>query len=42
MRAVVAEKGIVLKGDATLAWHYFLQCTWRKLEEFYLDQCYAA
>ena len=42
MRAVVAEEGLVLKGEETLAWHYFLQRTWRELEEFYWDQCYAA
>ena len=42
MRAVVAEEGIVLKGEDTLAWHYFLQRTWRELEEFYWNQCYAA
>ena len=42
MRAVVAEEGIVLKGDDTLAWHYFLQRTWRELEDYYWSQCYAA
>ena len=42
MRAVAAEEGIVLKGNDTLAWHYFLQRTWRELEEYYWDQCYAA
>jgi predicted nucleotidyltransferase len=42
MRAVVAEEGIVLKGDDTLAWHYFLQRTWRELEDYYWNQCYAA
>lgn len=41
MRAVVAEEGIVLKGDDTLAWHYFLQRTWRELEDYYWNQCYA-
>jgi hypothetical protein len=34
MRAVVAEEGIVLKGADTLAWHYFLQRTWRELEDY--------
>jgi len=42
MRAVVAEEGIVLKGENTLAWHYFLQRTWRDLEDYYWSQCYAA
>jgi len=42
MRAVVAEEGLVLKGENTLAWHYFLQRTWRDLEEYYWSQCYAA
>jgi predicted nucleotidyltransferase len=42
MRAVVAEEGLILKGEHTLAWHYFLQRTWRELEEFYWNQCYAA
>lgn len=42
MRAVVAEEGIVLKGESTLAWHYFLQRTWRDLEDYYWNQCYAA
>ncbi len=42
MRAVVAEEGIVLKGEESLAWHYFLQRTWRELEEYYWNQCYAA
>jgi predicted nucleotidyltransferase len=42
MRAVVAEEGLILKGEETLAWHYFLQRTWRELEEYYWNQCYAA
>ena len=42
MRAVVAEEGLVLKGEETLAWHYFLQRTWRELEEYYWNQYYAA
>lgn len=41
MRAVIAEEGIVLKGAESLAWHYFLQRTWRDLEDYYWDQCYA-
>jgi predicted nucleotidyltransferase len=42
MRVVVAEEGVVLKGEETLAWHYFLQRTWRELEEYYWNQCNAA
>lgn len=42
MRAVVAEEGIVLKGDGSLSWHRFLQRTWRELEEYYWEQTYAA
>jgi hypothetical protein len=42
MRAVVAEEGIVLKGADTLAWHYFLQLTWREIEDYYWSQCYGA
>ena len=41
MRAVVAEEGIVLKGEETLAWIHFLQHTWRDLESFYWDKLYA-
>lgn len=42
MRAVAAEEGIILKGKDTLAWHYFLQRTWRELEDYYWDRIYAA
>ena len=42
MRAVVAEEGIPLKGGDSLAWHRFLQRTWRELEEQYWEQIYAA
>ena len=42
MRAVVAEEGLPLKGDDSLAWHRFLQRTWRELEEHYWEQTYAA
>ena len=42
MRAVVAEEGIPLKGAESLAWHHFLQRTWRELEEHYWEQIYAA
>ena len=43
MRAVVAEEGILLKGDNTLEWSHFLQRTWRELEEFdYMEKTGAA
>lgn len=42
MRAVVAEEGKPLKGGESLAWHHFLQRTWRELEEQYWEQTYAA
>lgn len=42
MRAVVAEEGVPLKGGDSLAWHRFLQRTWRELEEQYWEQIYAA
>ena len=42
MRAVVAEEGIPLKGESSLAWYHFLQRTWRELEEQYWEQTYAA
>lgn len=42
MRAVVAEEGIPLVGSESLAWHRFLQRTWRELEEHYWEQTYAA
>lgn len=42
MRAVIAEEGKTLKGGDSLAWHRFLQRTWRELEEHYWEQTYAA
>lgn len=42
MRAVVAEEGVPLRGGESLAWHRFLQRTWRELEEHYWEQTYAA
>lgn len=42
MRAVVAEEGVIIKGGDSLAWHRFLQRTWRELEEHYWEQTYAA
>lgn len=42
MRALIAEEGVILKGEDSLAWCYFLQRTWRELEMFYWDELYAA
>lgn len=42
MRAVVAEEGLLLKGDNTLAWSHFLLRTWGELEEFYRERRHAA
>ena len=41
MRAVVAEEGMILKGEESLAWAHFLQRTWRDLECFYWKKIYA-
>lgn len=42
MRAVIAEEGIVLKGENTLAWSHFLTQTWAELEDYYWRQSHAA
>lgn len=42
MRASVAESGLPLKGEESLAWVHFLTRTWRELEDFYWDQSHAA
>lgn len=42
MRSVIAEEGVLLKGDGELAWHHFLQRTWRELEDYYWEATYAA
>ena len=42
MREQVANDGMILKGDNTLALSHFLNRTWRELEEFYWDKIYAA
>lgn len=42
MRAVVAEEGVVLKGDDTLAWSHFLTQTWGELEDHYWREQHAA
>ena len=42
MRAVIAEEGIVLKGEDTLAWIHYLTQTWAELEDYYWRQNNAA
>lgn len=42
MRALVAEEGLPLKGEDSLAWGHFLTRTWRDLEEFYWEKAHAA
>jgi predicted nucleotidyltransferase len=42
MRASVAEEGLPLAGEDSLAWTRFLQRTWRELEDYYWDKQHAA
>ena len=42
MRAVIAEEGVMLKGDDTLAWSHFLTQTWGELEDYYWRKHHAA
>jgi len=42
MRAVIAEEGVMLKGDDTLAWSHFLTQTWGELEDYYWRKQHAA
>jgi predicted nucleotidyltransferase len=42
MRASVAEEGLPLTGQDTLAWAHFLQRTWRDMEDFYWSKRHAA
>ena len=42
MRASVAEEGLPLAGEDSLAWARFLQRTWRELEDFYWEKQHAA
>lgn len=42
MRAVIAEEGLLLKGDNTLPWSHFLLRTWSELENFYWEKQHAA
>ncbi len=41
MRALIAEEGILLKGDNTLAWSHFLVQTWGELEDYYWRAAHA-
>jgi len=42
MRALVAEEGIPLKGEDSLAWNHFLARVWRELEDYEWEKLYAA
>lgn len=42
MRACVAEDGLPLLGEDSLAWLHFLKRTWRELEDFYWEKSHAA
>ncbi|OGS95982.1 MAG: hypothetical protein A3H31_03275 [Gallionellales bacterium RIFCSPLOWO2_02_FULL_57_47] len=42
MRALIAEEGIVLKGESSLAWSHYLTRTWGELEDYYWRQHNAA
>lgn len=42
MRAVIAEEGVILKGEDTLTWSHFLTQTWAELEDYYWRQNHAA
>ena len=42
MRAVIAEEGVILKGEDALAWSHFLTQTWAELEDYYWRKQHAA
>ena len=42
MRALVAEEGMVLKGEDSLAWNHFLGRVWRELEDHEWEKQHAA
>ena len=42
MRALIAEEGIVLKGESSLAWSHYLTRTWGELEDYYWRKHNAA
>ena len=41
MRALVAQEGVVLKGQDTLPWMNFLTLTWAELEDFHWRKTHA-
>jgi len=42
MRAIVAEAGVPLLGEDSLAWNHFLGRTWRELEQYEKEKQSAA
>ena len=42
MRALVAQEGVVLKGQDTLPWMNFLTLTWAEMEDFHWRKTHAA
>lgn len=42
MRAAVAEDGVPLQGEDSLAWNRFLARTWRELEDYEWERTRAA
>ena len=42
MRALVAEEGVPLSGEQSMAWARFLRRTWRELEDHYWERAHAA
>ncbi len=42
MRAVIAEEGILLKGEDSIKWYHFLTQTWAELEDYYWRKQHAA
>jgi predicted nucleotidyltransferase len=42
MRALIAEEGLILKVDDTLAWFHYLSQTWAELEDYYWRKQNAA
>ncbi len=42
MRALVAEEGVELKGEDSLAWNHFLGRVWRELKAYEWEKQHAA
>ncbi len=42
MRELIANHGIILTDPESLPWLYFLQRTWRDLEDYYWEELYVA